>query len=188
MSGVGVDQSRGGGTGAGHAPPAEIHASPVDIAEYDPNATFWTPDWRERARLMGWRWAIVGGLVLLAAGFVWLVMFHRGMFVVSFGGLIFKLGGVLVAGAISLLVWLRKSATAYRRDPFCIYCGYSMEGLSDGDRCPECGRPCSFAVCREYKRDPQWFVHRYKQRAVTPVETVELVAGPNRRPSSDGTG
>ncbi len=160
----------------------------MDVAEYDPNATFWTPDWKERARLMGWRWAIVGGLVLLALAFGWMMLFHGKMFVLSFGGLLFKLAGVVVAGTISLMVWLRKSATQYRRDPFCIYCGYSMEGLQDGDRCPGCGRPCSFAVCREYKRDPQWFVHRYKQRATTPVESVALDAGPVRRASNDGTG
>jgi hypothetical protein len=178
----------GDGVERRNLPLAEIHASPMDVAEYDPNAPFWTPDWKQRARLLGWRWLIVLGILLLVGAFLWMILFHGRAFMLSMGGVIFKLGGLAVAGTISLLVWLRKSATQYRRDPFCIHCGYSMEGHNDGDRCPECGRPCSFAVSREYRRDPQWFVHRYKQRAVTPVASVGLDAGPNRRPSNDGTG
>ncbi len=167
--------------------PTQVHATPWDVpGEYDANAPFWLPDWKTSVKLLGWRWMIVVGLVALLVLFAWLV-FHGRYFLLSFSGIIVKLGIFVVAGFFSMWAYIRKSATQFRRDPFCVHCGYSLEGHNDGEVCPECGRRSNFAVCREYKRDPHWFIQRYRKRAITPTGIVQLHAGPNRRKASDGT-
>ena len=166
----------------------QVFATPSDVpGAYDPNLPFWLPSWEESARFMGWRWAIVAliAALLILAG--WLVFVWRGILSVGFVGVGFKIGGLIVALAVSVVAYLRKSAARFRTDPFCIHCGYSLAGHKDGDICPECGRKSNFTVSREYKRDPEWFIKRYRARATTPVGSVILEAGPVRRPSIDGT-
>ena len=81
-----------------------------------------------------------------------------------------------------------RTAVRQRPDPFCIHCGYSLTGLPDGHRCPECGRTFSFRVIEEYRRDSHWFIQRYKMRHDLPVAEVPFAAGEVRRARSrDGT-
>ncbi len=168
-------------------PRTEVYATPHDVpGEFDASTPFWLPTWQESTKLLGWRWAIVAVLAGASGVLVWLFM-HDWRFIVGFSGVIIKLGPLVIAGGLSLWAYLRKSATRFRTDPFCVHCGYSLAGHNDGDICPECGRRSSFAVCREYKRDPHWFIQRYRNRGKPPPAGVALVAGPNRRKATDGT-
>ena len=79
-----------------------------------------------------------------------------------------------------------------RKEPFCIHCGYDLTGLPDNHICPECGRQFSHRLIEEYRRDPNWFIERYKSRALVPVAEAPFPAGQvsstsKRRKSRDGT-
>ncbi len=95
---------------------------------------------------------------------------------------------LLIAAGISIGGYVLKRAVQARKEPFCIFCGYNLTGLPDAYRCPECGRPYTWAEIEEYRRDPQWFIERWKARRALPPPDQPLEAKPSRRPrSSDGT-
>lgn len=78
-----------------------------------------------------------------------------------------------------------------RKEPFCIHCGYELSGLPDHHQCPECGVPYDFKAIDEYRRDPDWFIQRYKAQQTTrpeqsPFDTGAARPGQRRR-SRDGT-
>jgi hypothetical protein len=146
--------------------PSVLVATPADMPEeFDATTPFWLPDRIQSLKLLGWRWVFV----LAGAGFFvlagWLLFFRGRYLVLSLSGLMIKAGAFAIAGMISLWVYLRRGAVRLRKDPFCIHCGYSLVGLADGGICPECGRRYSFRVAQEYKRDPHWFMERYRNRA-----------------------
>jgi hypothetical protein len=89
---------------------------------------------------------------------------------------------VLALAALAVWAWqlLNKGVRA-RTDLFCVHCGYSLEGLPDHHRCPECGRPYHFWVVEEYKRDPDWFIMRWKARRRLPPAAEPFAAGEVRR-------
>ena len=171
---------------AEHPEVPTVLATPADMPEpYDPRVPFWLPDWKESLRLLGWRWVYVIGLALLGAFLAWVLLFRGRFLILSFSGLIMKSIIFAIAGAISLLVYLRKGAIRLRKDPFCIHCGYSLEGHQDGAICPECGLRASFRVCDEYRRDPHWFIERYRKRAhAAPTGAVLEVSRPGPLDSS----
>ena len=74
-----------------------------------------------------------------------------------------------------------------RRDPFCIHCGYSLQGLADSGTCPECGRPYLFSLVEEYRKDPHFFVERYRSSRQLPTRVAAFAAGDGPTPD-DGTG
>ena len=95
---------------------------------------------------------------------------------------------LLIAAAISGVGYILNRAIRTRREPFCIYCGYNLTGLPDAYRCPECGRPYTWEEIEEYRRDPPWFIERWKARQALPAADPPLEAGPSQRgKSSDGT-
>lgn len=150
------------------------------------DVTWWTPSWRDRARAVGWKWvfaipaAVVAGLLVgsLWYGKLLMPLWFVGVKVVSIS---------LVIPAVLLLEVVR-GCIAARKEPFCIHCGYGLTGLPDQHTCPECGRPYSFALIEEYKRDPHWFIKRYAMRHDLPVKDAPFAAGPvASSPSSDGT-
>lgn len=164
---------------AKHPEVPAVLATPADMLEpYDAQTSFWLPDWKQSLRLLGWRWIYVVGLAILVAFLAWVLMFRGRFLILSFSGLIVKGIIFMVAGAVSLLVYLRKGAIRLRTDPFCIHCGYSLEGHQDGAICPECGLRASFRVCDEYRRDPHWFIERYRKRAhvVSPGVALDVPA------------
>src|SRR5689334_16464583 len=115
------------GPGGAGLPP-EIVATPMDVpGTYDPATPFRLPDAAESAKLLGWRWVVVIAIAAGAVLLVWILL-HGRFFVLSFAGVIIKLGALVVASAISMWAYMRKSAMQFRRDPFCIHCGYSLEG------------------------------------------------------------
>jgi predicted RNA-binding Zn-ribbon protein involved in translation (DUF1610 family) len=70
--------------------------------------------------------------------------------------------------------------TAVSDAPYCSNCGYSLEGLTDSSRCPECGKPLVEVLTRPS------FGHRtgkrYQSRAkIFGVPVVSIALGPHGR-------
>jgi hypothetical protein len=165
--------------------PDDAEASPVDGHWFDETTRWYKPTLSETARLLGWRWVLclplvaLIGLLMVRPWLVWQMLI---------GG--WKL--ILFAVAIPLTAFgsAARNVIRRRKDMFCIHCGYSLTGLPDGHRCPECGQPFSHALIDEYRRDPDFFVQRQKAiKTLPPVEQVPFEAGPVRRKrrSRDGT-
>ncbi len=166
--------------------PPENLASPGEL-DWPADVPWWKPGFAESLRYVGWRWililpAIAVILLLILSPFnpfVWQYMLIGG------GKLL-----ILIIGAPFALAGRAFSqAVKARKDPFCMHCGYGLTGLPDLHRCPECGQPYSFKLIEEYRRDPNWFIQRWKQRHQVPVHDVPFQAGPStgKRKSRDGT-
>jgi hypothetical protein len=138
-------------------------------------------------RYLGWRWVLllpaVGALGMLRAMVLepglWRVFWYVGP----------KLSIMLLSLPFIAAGYAFKQAIKARTEPFCIHCGYDLAGLPDHHRCPECGVPYSFGAIEEYRRDPAWFIQRYKAQREVSVEQAPFEAGPrsNRKRSRDGT-
>jgi hypothetical protein len=169
--------------------PPEIVATPADVrANPDEPLTWWTPGWRDVVGHVGYRWIFlipaVGVLALLGAA-VFMPALGVALLVVGF-----KLFVFVGAVAISLAGYVIRCAARARREPFCIHCGYNLTGLPDNYRCPECGRPYTWKLIAEYRRDPRWFIERYKAQQKLPTADSAFPAGPPasaRRRRRDGT-
>jgi hypothetical protein len=169
--------------------PAEPLASPVHLRGQGQDVPWWKPTWRDSWRYLGWRWLLflpaAGVLCLLAA-----LVFEPGI-----GQFVWFLGPKLVIMILCLPFlaagYALKRGVQSRSEPFCIHCGYELSGLPDHHRCPECGLPYDFKAIEEYRRDPDWFIQRYKAQHKTVVEQAPFDAGPaqpgRRRRSRDGT-
>jgi hypothetical protein len=167
-------------------PPAVV-GTPSDLpARPDEEITWWRPSWSDVAGHMGYRWLFLLPAVALT-GVVVAAVFLAGIRDVLFV-LGFKLLLVVVAIVASLAGYVVRSAVRARKEPFCIHCGYNLTGLPDNYRCPECGRPYTWRTIEEYRRDPQWFIERYKLNKRLPSAPAPFAAGPGpRRQSRDGT-
>jgi len=147
---------------------------------------WWRPTWRDGLRHLGWRWIFfmpIVGVIGFAVAAYWFPPLLNLIIPFGFKFMLFA-GGI----AISLVGYVLRQATKARPEPFCIHCGYNLTGLPDNYRCPECGRPYSWRVIDEYRRDPQWFVTRWKASHKLPENEPTLEAGPGpRRKSRDGT-
>jgi hypothetical protein len=159
-------------------------ASPLPFD--DSEGPWWFPGWWEVAKLLGWRWIfampLLGllGILLLAVVDLRYINFF---IIIGFKAIIF-----LVAAPIAVLASMMRSAVQMRKDPFCIHCGYGLEGLPDHYKCPECGRNYSLALVHEYRRNPHWFIERAKSARSLPVTHAPFAAGPVASPrSGDGT-
>ena len=171
--------------------PPSVVASPSDLrVNPDERLTWWTPGWHDVAEHVGYRWIFLlpalGLLLLLAAG----------VFMPGLRGVVlileFKLFIAVAAIGVSLAGYVIRRAVKARREPFCIHCGYNLSGLPDNYRCPECGRPYTWRLIAEYRRDPRWFIERYKAHQKLPPRQAGFPAGPAprsrpKRPSRDGT-
>jgi hypothetical protein len=167
----------------------QVYASPSDAPWLDdPEMTFWRPSRLETFKLMTWRqWAGLLPILALMAVLALCLWIH------AIWILVLKLGFKLIAVTVGLVATtsasVAKKAMTLREDPFCIRCGYSLLGLPDGHRCPECGLPVSLAIIREYQRDPENFLNRWKarHRVYIPSAVLEVPANARRRKSRDGT-
>jgi hypothetical protein len=167
-------------------PPA-ILATPSEVSHGpDDDIRWWRPGWADACRHVGYRWifivaSIVPVVVLLAlslarpwmAGSLWFVEI--------------RLLLVFVAVAASVAGYVVRRAVRARKEPFCIYCGYDLTALPDNYRCPECGRPYTWRLIAEYRKDPQWFIDRYNAHRNLPPADPPFQAGSVRRRTRDGT-
>ena len=168
-------------------PPAVLATPSQVVAHPGEPIRWWRPGWRDCVRYVGYRWVFLAPAAALLLVIVWFVI-NRGM-----RGMIFAIGVelfLLVAGiSFALAGYVIRRAVRARQEPFCIYCGYNLSHLPEQYRCPECGRPYTWELIAEYRRDPHWFAERYKaHRELPPPGTVLEAAGnaPRRR-SRDGT-
>jgi hypothetical protein len=168
--------------------PPPVLASPSEIPiDPDERINWWRPTWTDAARHVGYRWIFLAPVVLFLAlfvcGFIFPPLRHM-FFVVELKLFVFS-GAV----AVSLAGYVAHRAVKARAEPFCIHCGYNLSGLPDQYRCPECGRPYTWRLIQEYRRDPQWFIERWKMRKAMPHADEPFHAGPaakNARRRSDG--
>jgi hypothetical protein len=167
-------------------PPTSV-ASPSELRPRDASDVRWyKPDLAETIRLMSWRWIYflpAAGLILLL--FVTPAQLLWSQFLVVWWKLL-TIAVVLPAG---IAIRTAKNIIRQRTEPFCIHCGYELTNLPDNYNCPECGEPYTFRWIEEYRRDPHWFIERFKRRGDIPPVDVPFAAGPmsGKRKSKDGT-
>src|SRR2546423_998089 len=173
------------------ASPSEL---PIMLREDDGTASdagcaemrWYKPTFAETARLIGWRWIYFIPAILLIVV----------LFLIPLRPELFRMLAVywkLLVMAVALPTGAAIKAAAHvirsRKEPFCIHCGYDLTGLPDGHTCPECGRQFSLRTIEEYRRDPHWFIQRYKSHSILPEAPAPFASGAVRRKrkSRDGT-
>ena len=167
--------------------PPEPVGTPADVqAEEGEEIRWWRPSWRDAFRHVGYRWLLLVPLLSLAGIVMVGLCFVPGgvLFALGFKGLVLAVGG-----GLSLAGYAVRKAVQARTEPFCIFCGYNLTGLPDNYRCPECGRHYTWRMIEAYRRDPQWFIERFKAHKELPSADEPFEAGPvrRRRKARDGT-
>lgn len=173
--------------------PIDIVPAPTSPMTIDPNhpafgddVPFWKPSLGDWLKHLGWRWILFLPALTILAAFVAIPWMSNPFSILFWGGgklLIVSIGIATTAASTAV-----RSAMKQRKDPFCIHCGYDLTGLTEDHLCPECGRPFELRLIDEYRRDPNWFIQRYKHRQTTPLADVPFQAGTVRsKKSRDGT-
>jgi hypothetical protein len=91
-------------------------------------------------------------------------------------GLEIKIWALAIGTAAAILGHAMATCIKRRMDPFCIHCGYTLQGLVANGTCSECGRPFVAGLSDEYKKDPHFFRERVRQLRKHP-QTVWIHAG-----------
>jgi hypothetical protein len=164
----------GHGTHESQVVPPKVHGSPSDLPSPPTDALmpehlsmiengvpFWRPDAWYIARSIGWWWALAlpAVAVILAIPFL---AFSRGTQFMALIGWEMKLLVFVCGFVVTLVLRAASRGVQRRKDDFCIHCGYTVEGLGPSGQCPECGRHFTLAVVQEYRKDPHFFIERYK--------------------------
>jgi hypothetical protein len=122
---------------------------------------WWRPSLREVLRQAGWCWlALV--LPISVAGAISVAAFIGGRSYLLLWWVGLRL--TFIALAIPFLLWDHLKTKVYkaRQDPFCIHCGYTVMGLPEEGKCPECGRPYRMSVIQMFRHDPQWVMAHWR--------------------------
>ena len=166
--------------------PLDALASPAEVRPAVGDEVRWyMPGWGETARLLGWRWVLFLPAALLA-GLLVITVMHPFLLQLLVGW--WKLWVLAVAVPMAAAMNAARHAIRSRKDPFCIHCGYGLTGLPPEYTCPECGSAYSHRLIEEYRRDPHWFIQRYRAGRDLPRAEAPFHAGPvRRRRSRDGT-
>ena len=159
------------------ATPDQVRRGPQEELEW------WRPGWSTTWQYVGWRWI----LLIPALGLVLFALVPLRWYNLSILAVGIKLALFMGAVGLTLSGYVVRRAVRARQEPFCIYCGYNLSGLPDHYRCPECGRPYTWRLIAEYRRDPAWFIERYRASRRVPPADVPFDAGPVRRRTRDGT-
>jgi rubredoxin len=172
---------------SGIVPPAVV-ATPSQLqVQTDEQVTWWRPSWRDGLRHVGFSWVYFVPAIALTAALLWYLVRLRVFALVAALGL--KLVVILVGLSFALAAHAARRVARTRREPFCIFCGYNLSNLPDNYRCPECGRAYTWALIAEYRRDPEWFIERWKAHKQLPAAGKSFQAGSiaRRNRAKDGT-
>jgi predicted RNA-binding Zn-ribbon protein involved in translation (DUF1610 family) len=166
--------------------PSANVASPSELRPRDPADVRWyKPTIGETLTLMGWRWLYFLPAIVLI---LFLIISPLHIFMVQFVFIYWKLLVIAIGLPMSVFIKTAKRGVGVRKEPFCIHCGYELTNLPDNYVCPECGEPYTFRIIDEYRRDPHWFIERYKVRGKLPEADVPFEARKSsRKKSRDGT-
>lgn len=168
--------------------PPPMFATPSDVRPGpDVGIRWWRPGWRDIARHVGWRWVLLTPAITMVV--VWL-FFRRSPLPAWFVWMIQgKIAIFVGAVALTLAGFTARRMVRARSEPFCIFCGYDLSGLPDNYRCPECGRPYTWRLIDEYRKDPHWFIERYKTQQAETVRPAAFDSGTvaRKRRARDGT-
>ncbi|MBL8880830.1 MAG: hypothetical protein JNG88_17085 [Phycisphaerales bacterium] len=77
-----------------------------------------------------------------------------------------------------------------RKDPYCSNCGYSLRGLTESSKCPECGKPLVEVLMRDNMFAAKGYRYASKVR-VFGLPLVSIAFGPSeteRRGHARGDG
>jgi hypothetical protein len=167
--------------------PVDTLASPCQLAgAVERDVPFWSPTWGDALAHLGWRWVLVLAPLALVAVAISAMAWSTAL--PAFFWLGPKIIIMILALPVTTLAIAFRTAIQRRKEPFCIHCGYGLSGLPDHHRCPECGRPFTLAMIDEYRRDPHWFIRRWRVQHVLPPADAPFSTGTGpRRRSRDGT-
>ena len=127
---------------------------------------WWRPGARELARHLGWGWLLlVPPAVLLLISLGLLIARER---MGGYWWIVFRLFLVVTPIPLLFLDYFRFKAIRARTDPFCIHCGYTLQGLPQEGTCPECGRRYRMPVVEMFRRDPQWVIAYWRNAGKPP--------------------
>lgn len=165
--------------------PAPLDALAPDFATiFDGTTPWWRPGFMDVAKVIGWRWIFILPFPVIVIGVPVMMVMQPPQMSVIIGGEI-QLIAFAFAAAFSTVLWALKRAVKWRKDSFCIHCGYSLDGHEEDGTCPECGRGFSRATINEYRKDPHFFVDRWRALKDAPKGVV-FAAGSGPTPD-DGT-
>jgi hypothetical protein len=131
---------------------------------------FWRPTIMDIMRSLGWGWLLMLPALTLIFSPLLVLLFwgaQSPFLAMSIG--MWKLWILALGVVISLIAWSMRRAVKGRNKPFCIHCGYDLDSAPREGICPECGRRYVPDLWQEYRKDPAFFVRRYRQLGKHPV-------------------
>ncbi len=175
---------------ATEASPSEMGPQPLNalspdfVTFLDKDVPFYRPGALDIAKTIGWRWVLLVPILMVIAALPMTLFLPRPV-MVQVVQVELKLVLLAIGGGVTIVLWAVRNAINTRADLFCIHCGYNIEGLGEEGTCPECGRNFQLPIIREFKKDPHFFVARWKAIKDAP-KAVPFTAGDGPTPY-DGT-